>query len=561
MSDLLKGKIIPAILCNAIVRTILFVFVVLAVKSSYAQLIVKGDDNGIVYLSYNNTELINRWKNTGWGSSAEAFTVIRKRGEVEHVWSHQASVRRTNSSINEWLYKYNFGELLYSCRQEKDVLFLTLTIKNMLPGDTLCGVNLIPLQMVFPQRPVGFQPLYPYYHYNLDAPSIVTVDFRSGKFSLSNEEMAKNFFTGLIDVTTYDGSVLYKVWASNIPFNGMNTAGVPSLNLKLAPGKSYTYKLALRFYPPGTSVQQMASPVMAAYKNASGIKFSWSDRRMIGALVISSVSKQDGKSNPRGWLPTEKINTLTVAGRADLKAKILAYARQSVTILKDMDAQGMITWDIEGQQFPHAISYVGSPDKIKSVAPEMDAIADEYFNLFRKAGLRTGVCVRPQEFTLNKDGSWAVQKDVRDPASVLIRKIKYAYKRWGCTLFYIDSNVDSTTALMSASIFKKVQEAVPYALLIPEHQNTRYYEYTAPYEDMRFGMTHMDEMTRAAYPSGFLVINTAEGMHDAQGNRRVTDEMLKASIQEGNILMFRAWYYDPGNAILKKVYQEVKGSK
>lgn len=545
-------------------RKFLLAYVVLALYIQPViarQLKIGGDDNGINYLSYNNTELINRGKDIGWGFGAEAFKVIRKNGKIEYVWSFPASAKRKSSTENEWLYKYNFGEMVYACKQQKDTLFLTLTLKNTSLTDTLCGVNMIPLQLGFSQRPLGYHALYPYYHYNLDGPSIISADFGTGKLALSNEEVNKVAFTGLVDVNTHSDAVLYKVWISNIPFNGMNTAGIPPIELRLAPGKSITYKLALRFYPAGTPEQQLAKPVIAAYKSMSPIKFSWPDRRMIGALVISSVSKQDAQANIRGWFPTEKINILTAAGRADLRTKLLAYAKQSVTILKEMNAQGMVTWDIEGQQFPHSISYVGSPDKVKAVAPEMDAIIDEYFSLFRKAGFRTGVCIRPQEFTLNKEGTWAVQKDVRDPAAVLIRKIKYAYKRWGCTLFYIDSNVDSTTALMPAEVFKKVHEAVPYALLIPEHQNVKYHEYTAPYEDMRFGLDHMDEMTKAAYPSGFLVINTAEGLHDVQGNRRVTDEMLKKSLLEGNILMFRAWYYDPSNPILKKVYEEAKGSR
>jgi hypothetical protein len=223
-----------------------------------------------------------------------------------------------------------------------------------------------------------------------------------------------------------------------------------------------------------------------------------------------------------------------------------------------MNAQGVITWDIEGQEFPHAISYVGSPDKLAEVAPEMDQIADEYFALFRNAGLKIGICIRPQEFILSKNRISAVQQDVKDPAAVLIRKIQYARKRWGCTLFYIDSNVDDRGILMDAAFFKRVHDAVPDVLLIPEHQNNKYFEFAAPYEEMRMGTTGLDPLVAATYPSGFIVLNTADGFYDASGNRRVSDGVLNKSLQQGNIFLFRCWFDDqPANGIIKKLYSQV----
>jgi len=50
---------------------------------------------------------------------------------------------------------------------------------------------------------------------------------------------------------------------------------------------------------------------------------------------------------------------------------------------------------VEGQEWTHAISYIGSPDGIADVAPEMDAIADRWFKICADAGLRNGVCIRP----------------------------------------------------------------------------------------------------------------------------------------------------------------------
>jgi hypothetical protein len=38
--------------------------------------------------------------------------------------------------------------------------------------------------------------------------------------------------------------------------------------------------------------------------------------------------------------------------------------------------QGLTVWSLEGQEYPQDISYIGAPDMLSELAPEMDAIAD-----------------------------------------------------------------------------------------------------------------------------------------------------------------------------------------
>ena len=80
-----------------------------------------------------------------------------------------------------------------------------------------------------------------------------------------------------------------------------------------------------------------------------------------------------------------------------------------------MGAQGAITWDPEGQRTGH--TYYGDPRIISDIAPEMEhrgtharATIDEYFRRFEEAGLRHGVCVRPQR--VRKDGKFWVQDEL-----------------------------------------------------------------------------------------------------------------------------------------------------
>jgi len=533
----------------------------LQVYTCFSQnLIVKNDEKGIGFISYRNQVLLSNEKKIGIPFSTEAYKIARKGGKQEFVWSHLTSLVQTPQR-NEWKMVYDFGEITQQYQQVKDTLFISITVTNTSKSDTLSGVNIIPLQLKFPQRPKGFQQFYPYYHYNLDAPTIIPADFGVGKMVLSNEDVVKPVYVGLLDANNPDGS-MYKVWVSTVPFNGMQTQGVPNIEDKLAPGKSVRYQLALRFYPSGTPDEQVATPVVVKYRSHNNIKSIWNDRRPLGALFLSSVSKQNPEANPRGWLPSLNISIRTADDIRQLRKEILAYATRSIANLKKMNAQGMITWDIEGQEFPHAISYVGSPDKLPQIAPEMDAIADEYFAMFKQAGLKLGICIRPQEFILSKDGKSAMQKDVKDPAAVLIRKIKYARKRWGCTIFYVDSNVDEGGILLDASVFKKVHEAEPDVLLIPEHQNTRYFEFTAPFEEMRFGGRMVDVLTHATYPSSFFVLTVSEAIFDPTGKRLISDEELKKSLQQGNVFLYRAWYEDePTNGLVKKLTTEIDNNQ
>ena len=105
---------------------------------------------------------------------------------------------------------------------------------------------------------------------------------------------------------------------------------------------------------------------------------------------------------------------------------MLAVADTSIGIMKEMNAQGAITWDIEGQEHQHSISYIGDPRIFASLAPEMKDIADEYFKRFRDANLKTGVCIRPQELQRAADGSvkQITPTDEKALAAVLTDKIR-----------------------------------------------------------------------------------------------------------------------------------------
>ena len=179
----------------------------------------------------------------------------------------------------------------------------------------------------------------------------------------------------------------------------------------------------------------------------------------------------------------------------------------------------------------------------------MSGILDEYFQKFRDAGLRIGMTLRPQQLLLSEDHSSAYQKEVDDPAALLIDKIAYAKKRWGATLFYIDSNGDKNDPL-DAKAIARVVAAHPDVLLIPEMESMEYYRVTAPYNQLNQGFIATPENVRAAYPKAFGVICVNDG--DLDGKH----DVLVNSVRRGDILLFRGWFDSAENAKVKSIYDE-----
>jgi hypothetical protein len=240
------------------------------------------------------------------------------------------------------------------------------------------------------------------------------------------------------------------------------------------------------------------------------------------------------------------MDTLTREGVASLRKRTLNWAKTSIFIMRQMNAQGMITWDIEGEEYPHPTTYIGDPRVFEETAPEIRSIADEYFRLFRDAGFRVGLCIRPQQLVLDRTNTRQVA--AADPAQVLIDKIEYAKRRWGATLFYVDSNGEPNQP-MAASVFERVAHAEPDVLLIPEHETLAYYASAAPYRELRLGHAITREPARDVYPGAFSVINVADG--DIAGNGNV----LLNAIAAGDVLLFRGWFNDPANMKVRELYQ------
>lgn len=294
-------------------------------------------------------------------------------------------------------------------------------------------------------------------------------------------------------------------------------------------------------------------------------QLNWPNRSIIGEIelaVAPSQSKPLVHGNRQWKLSGQDITPLT-------REALIKHIQFSVTNMQKYGAQIAIIWDIEGQEFFHPYSYAGSPDMLAEIAPEMEPLADEIFKIISNAGIKTGVCLRPDIAYLQNyiDGGVArtwldhyYANDLNHASQILIDKISYCKKRWGCRAFYIDSNVwpgnnfsgkkiDPATGggVMPVEVFIRVVKAHPDCLIIPEFEEGDYWKISAPYSDDNFRPTLGGEI-KNKYPNAFQCLSVY--------SNKWTQEQLNACVAGGNIIMFESWWENPVNEMIKKAYDE-----
>lgn len=258
---------------------------------------------------------------------------------------------------------------------------------------------------------------------------------------------------------------------------------------------------------------------------------NWPDRRPIGMGMLAS-NNGVFNSGTANW--------------ALINGSIMDHGRSCLNQMREVNAQGIIIWDLEGQEYPHAVSYIGDPRLVHRDL--LDSI-DSFFKLFSDAGFKTGVTLRPD--TLVFKGTWVYHYTVADHYQNLSDKIAYARSRWGCSLFYVDSNVgegfapggDNTGGygnLLNVGIFQRLAKAYPDCLIIPEHQDKSYYKFTAPFNDYS--------------TKGFLMPD--DGFEVLKVGDDFAQEELNAVVKRGSVLMFRAWYPSPEIFKIKQAYAD-----
>lgn len=366
---------------------------------------------------------------------------------------------------------------------------------------------------------------------------------------------------------TSEIAAVMPVYDSNISWGWLNYGPWSErLYLMIAdtkPGQTRSVEFELRIGPGNTTnvpASAIATDVFESYGREFPLLHPWTDRRPLAMVMTChhGVEAVNRTSNPNAYDVGQKIpfDMTTASGRTYFKQQMLQSAQDTVAqnAARGQYAhwQGVIVWDIEGEGDPWA-TYYGSPNMLPQIASEMDAIADDFFNVFTGAGLRVGVCIRPQQLTRNpnynakdpKSQPW-YQKELLLPdntsddsavLALLSEKIEYANKRWNATLFYTDSTLQSTGVLHYA-IFQQLAARYPHVLIMPEESTFDYRRSVAPL-CLAWESCTGDDLNYTWGHAAFSV----NLMNSVPAN--ITSDVIAsyaAQVYRGDILLDRGWY-------------------
>jgi hypothetical protein len=256
----------------------------------------------------------------------------------------------------------------------------------------------------------------------------------------------------------------------------------------------------------------LAKNFIDSYREANPSLLKWEDRRPIlrfffgGGLpkdqATANIKDPDSIKMPE---PDQKF-----------REHILKRFASAVETVKAANAQGVILWDLEGETYPHATTYIGDPQLIRVLNPQMDLVIDEAMKLFKDAGIPTGITLRPSQVVYDAEKNSAKHKhEGYDPFEQLDAKVAYAKKRWGCTIFYVDTNFfwrpygpekKWKSGKLAPDLWKKLLAKYPDCLFIPEFTSIADYPYVAGYGEADMGDYGTTPLVRSIWPDAFRVI-------------------------------------------------------
>jgi hypothetical protein len=497
-------------------------------------LVVEFDKQGIASVKYQNKEFLGL---NGQNPKGEAVASVWFRGEGKQHYEKPPPVEWTDPRTA--VRKYSWGTCTVRYKVASDQLDADVEFQNDPSGKTIEQAQCDLFYIKFPNdvTPLRWNNADPPKNCDTSGPTALIADFGAGK---------------IVTVAPHTGVPICVRWGSKQAV-GYQLSLYTATTIE--PGASIHMSVSCRFCSKQEQVDAVAADAYKSFRELHPPLLQWTDRRPVGALMLAK-SNMKWSTNPRGWLDAPRLNVFTNSGRAQFRSLIMQRADSCLSNMRKMHAQGVIVWDIEGAQYPQGeATYVGDPRLLKRVAPEMDTIADDLFNKFRRAGFRVGVCLRADAVNFRPNGSFYQKPFTKEEELFrsLDERINYARSRWGCTLYYIDSYTG--THAYTPVVLKRLLRKYPDVLLIPEFEQTLSYAYSAPYKELRPmgknpGTASTPERALKLYPQAFTVINTADG--DLVRRRAE----LVNSVRRGDVLLFRAWWGDQGFDRARSIYDE-----
>ncbi len=483
-------------------------------------------------------------------------------------WGESNYGESWNAQTNTETYTFSWGSIATQFVQSGSNLNITVTeTNNAGSGVIFDGAEVYPFALHFPQDPVGF------YGYNQNVitttgPGVSAADFGAGVVTSVIPNESVSLYGGWKNA----GTATYAPIMTATPPDGL-AAFYPRNDDPVQPGSSFTYTVSLRFTPEGSAAN--ASDAYSSFAATYPNRMTWTDKRIIGTAYLASSPSNSNitlpggfPTNPRRYFNDSSVDITTSNGLQAFQNRMLAQARNNVSTAQALNGQGVITWDVEGEQYPQSTSYVCSPEQIATVAPEMESIVtdaksayfgqkldDAYFKTMSSAGLKIGLCVRPQVFTFGANGT-ASQMYLASNATIIAnleKKASYANTRWGATIFYVDSTVDTNGGTLDPAIFQQLISDYPSFLFIPEESTPRYYAYSAPfYSFLDLTSLGTPASIYSYYPKAFGV-NLVNDV--SAGTLATYTPQLTQTVKNGDILMGHADYWQANDPTLVSIYQ------
>ena len=335
----------------------------------------------------------------------------------------------------------------------------------------------------------------------------------------------------------------------------------------LEPGDQLSARVELHFLPADLHPMQVADKIYENWRSVyPRLLRSWTDQRPIATAFMARV-KSGWKTNPRGYFNSNEVDVTTEAGLLDFRRRLLDYARKTRDNALRLNSQGVIIWDLEGQEHGHPVSYIGDPRLLEKKAPEMEwtpkepteddpypelCNADAFIKILSDAGLKVGVTVRPQLFSRKMNMGFL---SLEECERVLDEKIAYCRERWNMDFVYIDTSLHTNNkSYLPPATYRKIMQKYPDMLLIPEYgRQSLHHAYCAPYGELDRGKTSTHPRHRRTYPNAFSVVNVM------QGPREKKRDAIKMGMQNGDILLFMGWWPSPDQKWVAKLMPEVYG--
>ncbi len=523
-------------------------------------LVVKYNQNGLASLTYNNHEY--------YGGEATFNHAIYADYQATDGSTFRIGGPYPQKKVgygNDITRTYENGISIrtqYAVEKE-DELQLTLTFSN--PNDKPI-VNLLIQQfkLLFPKRPSGGTTHWLWQKgYNIrggvndqEKPPIIGIETEKAVIVITNQQISQPEILQINPQLKQLKSGLTEA----ILMLGIHKKA------PLLPGETRKMIYRIQFAPPGSDYIELGSKTYKDWQIKHPKTFKWPDRRPIGTeFLCRSGQLYSWPHNPRGWFNDPDFylindaGQVTKAGQAEFKKRLFERADRVIANLQELNAQALIIWDIEGQQAPHPISYVGDPRILGEIAPEMDAIADEYIQKFKKAGFKIGLTLGAPSYVVDKKKYyWKANRQVKsdkETVAELADKIAYAKKRWGVKLFYIDAW--EVNANVSAVDIQALHDIHPDVLLIPEWEDYQWWAYSAPYRTRNLSESGTPPDVRAAFPDAFSV-NQFHGTYEEQS---IFYDWILEEVERGDIILFHSWYESTHKHGTKHLYDEVKYRK